>query len=137
MADVTPYTDPADHVTVYCEGAVAGGTFVAISGPKVGGLTQVGTAGGGTSGLTTSVVGVAEFDGAAAGTTTVLRGNAEAQVLAGAAITAGQKLTFDSSGRAIPAAANVFHAIASDDIADTAYGPAYLCLNSAIDFDVS
>lgn len=135
MGAVTPFFDPADHVTAYCEGAVVGGTAVAISGPMVAGLVQVGTAGGATSGLTTAVVGIAEFDAAATEKVTVMT-TGVAEVLAGAAITAGQRIAFDSAGKAIPVGAGViFHGIAWDDIADTATGPVHLQLNRAIDTD--
>lgn len=133
MGTVTPFLDKADTFTAYCEGAVVGGTFVAISGPRTNGLPTVGTAGGGTSGLTTSVIGVAEFD-AAAGATVTVRSVGVAEVVAGGTIAAGDKIAVDSAGKAVAVGAGVvFHGIAWDDIASAATGPVHLQLNRAID----
>lgn len=132
MGAVTPFHLPGEMVTAYCEGDVVGGTFVAISGPRTGGLPTVGTAGGGTSGLTPNTVGIALFD-ALTGSTVTVQHDGVAEVLAGANISAGARIKFDSAGKAVTADGAVFHGIAWDDITSGQTGPIDLQLNRAID----
>lgn len=131
MASITPYWDPDDAITAHAEGTVIGGKFVALSGPTVGGNPSVGQAGGGTTGLTTTVLGVAEHD-ATAGDQVTVATRGVWPIVAGANLTAGMLVTSDATGEAVQAAAGaLFHGIALDDAADGADCPVRLQLNSS------
>lgn len=97
--DATPYYDPADVVTGYCEAAVTGKRFVKISGPRVDGLTQVSP---GTAGA--ACFGVAVRDAAITARVGIARVGIW-PVTAGEALAAGDPIASDGTGKAVVAAA--------------------------------
>lgn len=115
MGNITPAWDPANSLTCVAEDAITGGRFVAISGPPVNGNPQVGTAGAAASGLTGTVVGVAEED-AAIGATLTVATRGIWPMTAGGTISAGDKVKADSTGRAVTTVAvGVSHGYAIND----------------------
>lgn len=130
-----PYWDEADALTCYCKGAATGKRFVAIAGARTNGLPTIGVAGGGTSGLTTRVVGVAAQDAVVTGTVTVLT-DGIVPVTAGGAISAGDPITFDSTGKAVKATGSsgntvLCHGYAVDDATSNNDCPVKLAPNTA------
>lgn len=116
MPDVTPRWMPGDTITAHCEVAVTGRRFVSISGPTVDGNPQVSPTGAGLAAL-----GVAARDKLTGEKVMVIGAPGTiVPVDAGAAITAGQKVQSDASGRAIPLAAGVDLGLAVDDGANGA-----------------
>ena len=109
--DLTPYEDPGDTATCYCETAVTGKRFVTVSGPKVDGLTQVSRSVAGER-----AYGVAARD-AAIGANVMVFTEGDVPVTSGAALTAGQEVQSDATGRAIPLAAGKSLGVVLDDVA--------------------
>ena len=107
------FYDPGDDLSCHCEAAVTGKRFVAVSDPKqagslglandtLGGNIVVSPAGAGAAAL-----GVATYDAALGAKVPVMRGHKVVPVEAGAAMTAGDRVQSDASGRAITLAAGV------------------------------
>lgn len=94
--EMVPYFDPGDNVTCYTSAAVVGKRFVSISGAKVNEHPRVAQSGAGVA-----AVGVACYD-AAINTLVPVQTEGVVPVTAGAAITAGDPIKSDASGRAIP-----------------------------------
>jgi predicted RecA/RadA family phage recombinase len=123
--EATPYFDPADVTTGYCEAAVTGKRFVAISGPRVDGLVQISpsTANG-------AAYGVAMRD-AAIGAKVGIAHVGVWPVTALGAVTAGDRIAVGTGGTAkLAASGHVVVGIALDDAADGADVPVRLSVAS-------
>lgn len=119
--EATPYFDPADVTTGYCEAAVTGKRFVAISGPRVDGLVQISPAGAGVE-----VYGVAMRDAAITAKVGIAHVGVW-PVKAGEAIAAGDPIASGAAGVAmIAAAGDVQVGVALDDAAENADVPVRL-----------
>lgn len=105
------YYEDAERITVECTGAVVGKRFVTISADKrAGSLALSADALGGNIRVAQSVagdraLGVADRDCPSGGRVGIYVHSAIVPVTAGAAITAGQEVQADATGRAIPLAA--------------------------------
>lgn len=101
------YYDPGDDISAHCGAAVTGKRFVAISAPKqVASLALSNVTDGGNivvspCGAGGNALGVATYDAPLAGKVPVARGHKVFPVEAGAAMTAGQRVQSDATGRAI------------------------------------
>jgi hypothetical protein len=105
------YFDPGADLTCHCEAGVIGRRFVAVSDPKqvasaalandtLGGNIVISLCGAGGRAL-----GVATYDALANEKVPVARGTKVMPVEAGAALTAGDRVQSDATGRAITYAA--------------------------------
>lgn len=93
------YYQPGTDITARATMNVTGKTFAAISAPRVGGSIQVTTCDG-----TTPIIGVVKYNAAKGQLVGIARGAARIlTITAGADITAGQAITSNQSGQAIPA----------------------------------
>lgn len=101
------FYDSGEDVTAFCEAAVTGRRFVAVSDPKKvasqalssgvdGGNIVVSPCGAGAKAF-----GVATYDAAINALVPVMRGHKIVQVDSGAALTAGDQVMSDATGRAI------------------------------------
>lgn len=101
------YYDSGEDITCFCEAAVTGRRFVAISDPKKvasealssavdGGNAVVSHCGAGLKAF-----GVSSYDAAINTLVPVMRGHKVVEVEAGAAMTAGAEVMSDATGRAI------------------------------------
>lgn len=101
------YYDPGTDITALVESAVTGMRFVKISDPKkVASQALSTTADGGNivvspCGAGEKAFGVASYDSPAADWVPVMRGHKVVPVTAGAAMTAGDQVMSDATGRAI------------------------------------
>jgi hypothetical protein len=111
--EAVAFFDPGDDLSCHVESAVTGRRFVAVSDPKqvgsvalandtLGGNIVVSPAGAGALAL-----GVASYDASAGQKVPVMRGHKVVPVEAGAAITAGDAVASDATGRAVLAGAGV------------------------------
>jgi hypothetical protein len=105
--EAVAYFDPGDDISAHCEAGVTGRRFVIISDPKqvasaalandtLGGNIVVSPAGNGAR-----AIGIATYDALAGQKVPVMRGHKVVPVEAGAAMTAGDQVQSDASGRAI------------------------------------
>jgi hypothetical protein len=97
--EVTPFWDPGDAITCSPETAVTGKRFVVISGPRAGGLPLISPAGAGEA-----VFGVAAQD-AATGIAVNVHRVGVVPVTSGEALTAGDLVASDATGKAVIAGA--------------------------------
>lgn len=119
--EAIPYFDPADVTTGYCEAAVTGKRFVALSGPRVDGLAQISPAGAGLD-----AYGVAMRDAAATAKVGIAHVGVW-PVVADGAITAGDKIAVGAAGKAkVAVAGQAVVGTALDDTADGADCPVRL-----------
>lgn len=96
------YYQPGTDITARATMNVTGKTFAAISAPRVGGSIQVTTCDG-----TTPIIGVVKYNAAKGQLVGIARGAARIlTITAGKNITAGQAVTSDTAGQAIPATEN-------------------------------
>jgi hypothetical protein len=119
--DCVPYWDHGDTLTCETTAAVVGGRFVSISGARnASGNPKVAHTGAGAA-----VFGVASRDTASGANVMVHHARSIiTPVEAAAALTAGQKVMSDASGRAIVwTSTNAVAGVAVDDIASGAFGP--------------
>lgn len=99
--------DSGEDLTAYCEAAVTGKRFVAISDPKkVATLALSSAVDGGNivvspCGAGAKAVGISAYDAAQDAIVPVIRGHKVVVMTAGAAVTAGDTVMSDSTGRAI------------------------------------
>lgn len=100
-----PYFEPAHRVTARCTAAVRGKRFVAVSGDITGGPGGTENVRVAEAGAGVKAFGVACYDGVLNEEIPTLNDGAIAPVTSGAAITAGQEVESDATGRAIPLAA--------------------------------
>lgn len=99
--------DPGEDITGHCEAAVTGKRFVKVSDPKQSGSLglSANSLGGNvvvspcTSGA--RALGVAAYDAAIATKVPVMRGRKVVVMTAGAAVTAGDSIMSDGTGRVI------------------------------------
>lgn len=122
MADVTPFHFPGDTITAHATAAVTGGRFVRISGNRVDDNYAVAPAVAGPN-----VFGVASRDKATGDKVMVFTAGI-IEVEAGAALTAGTRVTSDANGAAVAAtgaagATVAFVGIVLADVAAGARGP--------------
>lgn len=103
------FFDAGDDITVHAEAAITGKRFIKISDPQQGPLQAgLSTTSEGSNivcspcGAGEKPFGVAAYDTPIGDKTYAVRGNKCVPVTAGAAITAGQPVTSDATGRAIP-----------------------------------
>lgn len=127
--EATPYFDPSDTVTGYCSAAVTGKRFVAVSGVRTADLVSVAHA---TPATTPKAVGVASRD-AALGSKVMIACEGVWPVTAGEALTAGDRVSADATGKAVKLATAVAINAAAvalgtvwDDVANGADAPVKL-----------
>lgn len=96
-----PYFEDADRVTGHCTATVRGKRFVVVSG-NLQTDNNIAVAEAGAGGAAFAVSG---YDGATGAKIPLISGNQIVPVTAGAALTAGQEVQSDATGRAIPLAA--------------------------------
>jgi hypothetical protein len=105
------YFDPGDDLSAQAEATVTGRRFVAISDPKqIGSAALANDTFGGNivvslAGAGAHAIGVATYDATAGQKVPVMRGHKVVPVEAGAAMTAGDAVQSDATGRAILLAA--------------------------------
>ena len=106
-----PNYDSGEDLTGFCEAAVTGKRFVAISDPKkvASQALSTGVDGGNIvvspCGAAAKAIGVAGYDAAINTLVPVIRGHKVVPMTSGAAVTAGVEVESDSTGRAITLAA--------------------------------
>lgn len=115
--DAVPYWDPADTLTGYASAALTGKRFVRITGARTDGLPTLAVPADGDR-----CVGVTSRDVALGGKVMFAREGVW-PVTAGAALTAGQEVQADATGKAIPLAAGKSLGVVLDDVANGADAP--------------
>lgn len=100
-----PVFEPADRISAYCTAAVTGKTFVDISADIPGGPIGTENIRVAQCAAGAKPVGVACYDGAIADIIPLHTDHSAILMPAGAAITAGQEVQCDATGRPIPLAA--------------------------------
>lgn len=102
------YYDPGTDISAFCEAAVTGMRFVKISDPKkVASQALSSTADGGNivvspCGANERAFGVASYDSPIGDWCPIMRGHKVVPVTSGAALTAGDLVVSDATGRAVP-----------------------------------
>lgn len=105
------YFDPGDDLTGQATADITGGRFLKVSGPKqVGSQALASDTLGGSilvahADADDPVIGVSTYDVASGSKIPVVRGHKVFPVEAGAAMTAGERVQSDATGRAITLAA--------------------------------
>jgi hypothetical protein len=124
------YYDDAKTLTAVAEAAVTGCRFVNVSDPQDGpaGMGLSSTSEGSNIKVSHAAadgpaLGVSSYDAGVGKRLSVERGGQVVPVMAGAAITAGQRVEVGANGTAVPFNDGIAVGIAIDDIANGAKGP--------------